>query len=64
VFFVAADDALAREPLATLFPRFHPGSERAAASLTGPQSPLSSAKAKRVLGYQPQHSWRDHVPEA
>ena len=61
-FFVAADDALAREPLATLFPRFHPGTERAAAPLTGPQSPLSSAKAKRLLGYQPQHSWRDHVP--
>ena len=58
-FFITADDALAREPLATLFPRFYPGSERVAAALTGDQGPISSAKAKRILGYQPRYRWRD-----
>ena len=35
VFFVGADDALAREPLAELLPRFVPGTEALAAGLTG-----------------------------
>jgi UDP-glucose 4-epimerase len=60
-FYVTADDALAREPLATLFPRYFPGSEAAAAPLTGSDGPISSARARRVLGYRPQHSWRQHV---
>jgi hypothetical protein len=24
---------------------------------------LSIAKARRLVGYEPQHSWRDHVTE-
>ena len=27
-----------------------------------PTRGLSSARARRVLGFEPQHSWRDHVP--
>ncbi|WP_439590798.1 NAD-dependent epimerase/dehydratase family protein [Microbacterium sp.] len=60
-FFVAADDALAREPLADLVPRFFPGTEKVAASLTGTASAFSNAKAKRLLGWSPAHDWRTEL---
>ncbi len=60
-FFITADDALSREPLAVAFPRHFPGSEAVSAGLTGTEGPISSAKAKRVLGYHPQHSWRTEL---
>jgi UDP-glucose 4-epimerase len=60
VFFVGADDALAREPLADLMPQFVPGSGDLAAVLTGTSPAFSNAKARRVLGWQPAHSWHDH----
>jgi len=61
-FFLTADDALAREPLATLLPRHFPGTEEMAKGLMGTTPAVTSAKAKRLLGYQPRHSWRDYVP--
>lgn len=57
-FFVGADDALAREPLAELLPRFVPGTEALAAGLTGDSPAFSNVKARRVLGWRPQHHWR------
>ena len=60
-FFITADDAMSREPLAVAFPRRFPGSEAVCASLTGTEGPISSAKAKRILGYRPQHSWRTEL---
>ena len=62
-FFVTADDAMSREPLAVAFPRRFPGSEAACAALTGTEGPISCAKAKRILGYRPRHSWRSE-PDA
>jgi nucleoside-diphosphate-sugar epimerase len=64
VFFVGADDALAREPLADLLPRFVPGSGELAAVLTGTSPAFSNAKARRVLGWQPHHTWRDELVSA
>ncbi len=61
VFFVGASDALAREPLAELLPRFHPGTAGAAAELTGTLPAFSSAKAERLLGWRPQHDWRTEL---
>lgn len=61
-FFVAADDALAREPLADLVPRFFPGTDEVAAVLTGTTSAFSNAKARRLLGWAPTHSWRSELP--
>ena len=60
-FFITADDAMSREPLAVAFPRHFPGSESVCADLTGNEGPISCAKAKRVLGYRPQFSWRTEL---
>ncbi|WP_194762725.1 NAD-dependent epimerase/dehydratase family protein [Microbacterium sp. UFMG61] len=64
VFFVGADDALARRPLSELLPQFHPGTERAASVLTGHASAFSSAKAARLLGWHPARTWRDELVTA
>jgi UDP-glucose 4-epimerase len=63
VFFVAADDALARRPLAELLPQFVPGTDALAAGLTGTAPAFSNAKARRVLGWRPAHSWRGEFGE-
>lgn len=59
VFFAGAPDALAREPLAQLLPRFYPGTEKLAAGLTGTRPAISNARAEAVLGYHPRFSWRE-----
>jgi nucleoside-diphosphate-sugar epimerase len=64
VFFVGADDALAREPLSSLLPRFHPGAGAAAEALTGTSPAFSSAKARRLLGWTPRHDWRTELASA
>lgn len=56
--FMVADDAFAREPLAELVPRFYPGTAEMAAVLTGTAPAVVSTKAKQLLGYGPQWSWR------
>ncbi|MFB8892130.1 MULTISPECIES: NAD-dependent epimerase/dehydratase family protein [Microbacterium] len=63
IFFVGADDALARRPLAELIPRFHPGTEEASAVLTGTAPAFSNAKARRLLDWAPRYSWRDALTE-
>jgi nucleoside-diphosphate-sugar epimerase len=57
--FVVADDSNAAEPLSTLLPKLLPAIGDMSKHLTGTQSGVSNAQAKRVLGWQPQHSWRD-----
>ena len=61
VFFAGAADALAREPLAELLPRFVPQAEERAGSLTGASPAFSSAKAERLLGWTPERSWRTEL---
>lgn len=63
VFFVGADDALARLPLAELLPQFVPGTDELAAGLTGTAPAFSNAKARRVLGWRPAHTWRGELGE-
>ena len=60
-FFITADDALAHEPLSEMLPRYFPGTEEMARGLTGTSPAVVSTKAKRLLGYRPQHSWREYV---
>lgn len=57
--FVCAADAASADPLCDVFPRFYPGTEEMAAGLTGRQPAVSIDKARRLLGYEPQHSWVD-----
>jgi nucleoside-diphosphate-sugar epimerase len=64
VFFVGADDALAREPLSELIPRFYPGTAEVAAPLAGTSPAFSNAKARRLLGWAPAHTWRSELNEA
>ncbi|MCQ0014291.1 hypothetical protein [Actinomadura madurae] len=57
----APGDALAREPLAELLPRFVPQARELAASLTGTAPAFSSAKAGRLLGWTAKRSWRTEL---
>ncbi|MCP9948838.1 NAD(P)-dependent oxidoreductase [Actinomadura madurae] len=61
VFLAGAGDALAREPLAELLPRFVPQARELAASLTGTAPAFSSAKAGRLLGWTAKRSWRTEL---
>jgi nucleoside-diphosphate-sugar epimerase len=61
VFNVAADDALALEPLADLLPRLEPGLASLAASIKGNASMVSAERIKQRLGWSPRYSWRDFV---
>ncbi|SDS61614.1 Nucleoside-diphosphate-sugar epimerase [Friedmanniella luteola] len=63
-FLVGADDALATAPLAELLPRFHPGTAAAAQALTGTAPAFANGKARRLLGWRPQHSWRTALVDA
>lgn len=60
-FFVGAPDALAREPLATLLPRFVRGSESLAAGLTGTSPAFSIEKARALIGWEPTRTWRTEL---
>jgi nucleoside-diphosphate-sugar epimerase len=62
VFNVAADDALAAEPLCDLLPRLDPRLAPLAGALRDNQPMVSNAKIKRLLGWAPQHSWQDEEP--
>ncbi len=60
-FFVGAQDALARRPLAELLPEHVPGLGDLADVLVGTAPAFSSAKAERMLGWRAAHSWRDEL---
>jgi len=61
VFFVGADDALARKPLAELLPEYVAGTAAAASVLTGTAPAFSNAKAKELLGWAPRYTWRTEL---
>ena len=60
VFVIASPDVVPHVPVARLLAdRF--GEVRHTRELGEYESPLSIDKARALLGYNPQHSWRDHV---
>lgn len=60
VFVIASPDVVPHVPVAQLLAdRF--GEVRHTRELGEYESPLSIDKARALLGYNPQHSWRDHV---
>jgi nucleoside-diphosphate-sugar epimerase len=57
---IAAADTLVPEPSKSLMARIFPDTP-IRGDLAGNVSLLSSEKARRVIGYQPRHSWREMV---
>jgi len=55
---VPNDDTSVAEPLNELLPRLYPAIGDMVKSFTGSRPAASNAKAKQILGWQPQHSWR------
>ncbi|RJK96323.1 NAD-dependent epimerase/dehydratase family protein [Vallicoccus soli] len=60
VFVVANADTVMSRSSASLVAEVFPGVE-VRGDLGEHETLLSIAKARRVLGYEPRHSWRDHV---
>jgi nucleoside-diphosphate-sugar epimerase len=58
VFFVAADDSTAAEPLCEILPRLMPVLGDMAKTLTGDRPGVTNERAKRSLQWQPRYSWR------
>jgi nucleoside-diphosphate-sugar epimerase len=63
-FFVGAADALAREPLSELIPRYLPAVGALASNLHGTSPAFSIDKARRLLGWEPKRSWRTELGES
>jgi nucleoside-diphosphate-sugar epimerase len=59
-FVIAAADTVMSRPSAELAAEVFPD-VRAVRPLEGRETLLSIDKARRLLGYAPEHSWRDHV---
>jgi nucleoside-diphosphate-sugar epimerase len=58
ILFVVADDSTVAEPLCDLYSRVMPSIGVKARSLTGSTASYSNARAKKLLEWQPVHSWR------
>ncbi|MCG5470718.1 NAD(P)-dependent oxidoreductase [Micromonospora sp. LAH09] len=62
VFIIANADTVMTRSSASLMAEVYPGVE-IRGELGEHETLLSIDKARRVLGYEPQHSWRDHVDQ-
>jgi nucleoside-diphosphate-sugar epimerase len=58
-FFISAPNSFMKTPTAALLQQFYPDTE-IRATLSGNQSPISSAKAEEVLGYKAQYTWESY----
>jgi nucleoside-diphosphate-sugar epimerase len=63
VWFVSAEDALARRPLAELLREYLPELAEMGAGLTGDAPAFSIAKAARELDWFPRRSWRTELAD-
>jgi nucleoside-diphosphate-sugar epimerase len=59
-FIIANPDSVMSRPSTELMAEFFPGTEFRA-PVEGTDSLCSIEKARRILGWQPQHSWRNHT---
>ena len=57
--FVGSGETTVAEPLSTLYPRLLPAIGDKAKSLTGARGPVSTERARTLLDWAPEHSWRD-----
>jgi nucleoside-diphosphate-sugar epimerase len=61
-FIIVADDTIINRPSADLLREYFP-TVAVPDSLGTYQSLMSNAKAKQILGFQPQYTWRDYVAQ-
>jgi nucleoside-diphosphate-sugar epimerase len=61
-FIIAAADTVMTRPSASLMHAVFPGTELRG-ELSGTATLLSIDRARKVLGFAPAHSWRDHIRE-
>jgi nucleoside-diphosphate-sugar epimerase len=59
-FIIAAADTVMARPSAELLAEVYPG-VKLTRDVPGTDTLLAIDRARRVLGFEPQHSWRDHV---
>jgi nucleoside-diphosphate-sugar epimerase len=59
-FIIAAADTVMTRPSAELLAEVYPG-VKLTRDVPGTGTLLAIDRARRVLGFEPQHSWRDHV---
>jgi nucleoside-diphosphate-sugar epimerase len=59
IFFITADDNWTGHDSRTLIAKHYPMVIDIVETMTNDDSLISSAKAKRLLGYQPHYSWKD-----
>jgi nucleoside-diphosphate-sugar epimerase len=57
-FFIGSGETTVSEPLADLYPRLCPRIGDRAAGLTGKRGPVSTERARELLGWEPKHFWR------
>ena len=57
--FVGSGETTVAEPLSTLYPRLLPAIGDKAKALTGARGPVSTERARTLLDWAPEHSWRD-----
>lgn len=57
---ITANDTLRTEPTEQLLKQLLPGVERRGA-VPGNTSPWANGRAREVIGFEPEHSWRDEV---
>ena len=62
VVYIASPDIASHEPLEELARRFH-GDAAPPIRATAASNGISIAKARRLLGYDPQRSWRDYLDD-
>jgi nucleoside-diphosphate-sugar epimerase len=62
-FVIAAADTVMNRPSAALLDEVFPGLQRRR-DLGEFESLLATDRAREAIGYEPQHSWRDHIPAA
>jgi nucleoside-diphosphate-sugar epimerase len=60
-FIIAAADTVMTRPSAELMAEVYPGVP-ITREVSGTETLLAIDRAREVLGYRPEHSWRDHVP--
>lgn len=63
VLYVNADDTTASEPLRDAVTRLLPEAALLADGLTGTRPGISNDRARAILGWRPERSWRDFLPD-